>query len=118
MLFRSVKADDLGVHLAQENRPGPVQRLGRGIVRFMPHFLRVLGYVGTAAMLWVGAEIIAHGLPFTNALLHRLEVALAGWPALAWLAKAAACALGGLVIGFGVEKLVALAKKLRAAANG
>ncbi len=106
-----VKADDVGVHLAKKNSPA-LQRFGRGIVNFMPHFLKILGYVGTAAMLWVGAEIIAHGIPFTSHLLHDIELALAHIPALAWFAKAFACFLGGLVIGFFIEKLVVLAKKL------
>ena len=50
---------------------------------------------------------------FTAHLLHELEVALAHLPILAWLAKALSCAIGGLLIGFVVEKLVGLVKKLR-----
>ncbi|MBO0361155.1 DUF808 domain-containing protein [Hymenobacter sp. BT186] len=107
-----VKADDIGVHFAQGNYAPATQKLGRGIVRFMPHFLTILSYVGTAAMLWVGAEIIAHGIPFTNHLLHELEQALAHLPVVAWLAKALACAVGGLLIGFVVEQGVKLVKKV------
>ncbi|OON69770.1 DUF808 domain-containing protein [Hymenobacter sp. CRA2] len=107
-----VKADDIGLHLAQDKYHPATQKLGRGIVKFMPHFLSILSYVGTAAMLWVGAEIIAHGIPFTAHLLHELEEGLAHIPAVAWLAKALACAIGGLVIGFVVEKLVLLVKKV------
>jgi predicted DNA repair protein MutK len=106
-----VKADDFGVHLAQAKFKPATQRFGRGIVKFMPSFLKVLGYVGTAAMLWVGAEIIAHGIPFTNHLLHDLEHALAHIPAVAWFVKALACAVAGLIIGFVVEKFVLLVKK-------
>ena len=105
-----VKADDIGVHLAQDKYHPAAQKFGRGIVKFMPHFLRYLSYVGTAAMLWVGAEIIAHGIPFTSHLLHNLEVALAHIPVVAWLAKAVACAIGGLLVGFVVEKIVLLVK--------
>ena len=107
-----VKADDIGVHLAQDKFPAATQKVGRGIVKFMPHFLRILGYVGTAAMLWVGAEIIAHGIPFTSHLLHELEHALAGMPALAWFIKALACGVAGLLLGFVVEKMVVLVKKV------
>lgn len=107
-----VKADDIGVHLAQGNYAPATQKLGRGIVRFMPRFLTILSYVGTAAMLWVGAEIIAHGIPFTSHLLHELEQALAHLPVVAWLAKALACAVGGLLIGFIVEQGVQLVKKV------
>ncbi len=107
-----VKMDDVGVHLAQDKFNATTQKLGRGIVKFMPHFLRILGYVGTAAMLWVGAEIIAHGIPYTSHLLHEIEHALANMPALAWFAKATACGIAGLAIGFVVEQLVVLFKKL------
>ena len=107
-----VKADDIGVHLAQDKYHPATQKIGRGIVKFMPHFLNILGYVGTAAMLWVGAEIIAHGIPFTSHLLHDLEHALAGMPAVAWLAKALSCAIAGLILGFVIEKIVVLVKKV------
>lgn len=107
-----VKADDIGVHLALEKHHPVTRKFGRGIVKFMPHFLTILGYVGTAAMLWVGAEIIAHGIPFTSHLLHNLEHALAEIPALAWFAKALACGVAGLILGFVVEKIVVLVKKV------
>jgi predicted DNA repair protein MutK len=107
-----VKMDDIGVHLAQGKYNSTTQSIGRGIVKFMPHFLRILSYVGTAAMLWVGAEIIAHGIPFTSHLLHDLEHALANLPAVAWLAKALACGIGGLILGFFIDKIVGLVKKV------
>jgi len=107
-----VKADDIGVHLAKDKFHPVVQKFGRGIVRAMPPFLRVLSYVGTAAMLWVGAEIIAHGIPFTSHLLDDLSEALAHIPAVAWLVKVVSCAIGGLIVGFVVEKIVLLVKKV------
>ncbi|MBC7744214.1 MAG: DUF808 domain-containing protein [Flavobacterium sp.] len=107
-----VKADDIGVHLAQDKFNPAIQRFGRGIVKLMPHFLQILSYVGTAAMLWVGAEIIAHGIPLTSHLLDDLEKALAHIPVIAWLVKAISCAIAGLIIGFVVEKMVILVKKI------
>jgi uncharacterized protein len=107
-----VKADDFGVHLAKDKNQPQVQKIGRGIVTFMPHFLKILGYIGTAAMLWVGFEIVAHGIPFTSHLLHELELALADIPALAWFAKALACAIGGVILGFIIEKIVGLVRKI------
>ena len=107
-----VKADDMGAHLAQDKYHPAAQKLGRGIVQFMPRFLSILSYIGTAAMLWVGAEIIAHGIPFTSHLLDALAQSLAHIPVVAWLAKASVCAVGGLLIGFVVEKLVALFRKV------
>lgn len=56
-----VKADDFGLHLARRGS-GAVAKLGRGIVRVMPKFMKVLMIVGTAAMVWVGGNIVIHGL--------------------------------------------------------
>lgn len=107
-----VKVDDIGLHLAQNKYRSATQTFGRSIVRFMPHFLRILSYAGTAAMLWVGAEIIAHGIPLTSHLLHDLEDSLADVPVLAWFAQVLLAAVGGLMIGFVVEKIVMLVKKV------
>ena len=107
-----VKVDDIGLHLAQDKYHSFTQKFGRGIVKFMPHFLHILSFVGTAAMLWVGAEIIAHGIPFTSHLLHDLEHTLAKMPVVAWFAQALACAVAGLCLGFVVEKIVMLFKKI------
>lgn len=56
-----VKADDLGLHLARRGQ-GALAATGRWIVRVMPTFMRVLNIVGTAAMIWVGGNIVIHGL--------------------------------------------------------
>ncbi|MCR9126119.1 MAG: DUF808 domain-containing protein [Rhodobacteraceae bacterium] len=66
-----VKADDVGLWMARSGRFFPTRAIGRGIVKAMPHFLRLLTAVGTAAMLWVGGSILIHGL-------EELGVA---WPA-------------------------------------
>lgn len=107
-----VKADDFGVHLAKENNSPQVRKFGRGIVTFMPHFLKILGFIGTAAMLWVGAEIIAHGIPFTSHALDALEHSLADLPALAWFIKALACGIGGLILGAIIDKIVTLVRRV------
>lgn len=56
-----VKADDAGVYLATRQN-GLSATLGRGIVKVMPGFMKVLTIVGTAAMIWVGGQIVLHGL--------------------------------------------------------
>jgi len=61
-----VKADDTGLWLAR-NAPTPVGRtLGRGLVKGMPHFLMLLSFIGTLAMLWVGGSILDHRWPGWN----------------------------------------------------
>ena len=56
-----VKADDYGMALAR-TREGVLHSAGRRIVKLMPGFMKVLTIVGTAAMLWVGGNIVLHGL--------------------------------------------------------
>jgi uncharacterized protein len=122
-----VKADDAGVALAANDRPvsgwlrdgepsaadralAPLTKaLGRGLVKGMPIFLKGLGIVGTAAMVWVGGGIIIHGLEaFGFATLgHAVhDVAAAAGHAVPtlsglteWLVSAAASGVFGLVIG-------------------
>ena len=109
-----VKMDDIGLHMAKQSRTALMRKLGRGLVMGMPKFLKILGLIGTAAMLWVGAEIIAHGIAPLHHALEGLGHMLAAMPAVAWFAKAFACALGGLVVGFIVEKILAFIPKKKA----
>lgn len=106
-----VKADDLGIHMAKDKHPNNIRAIGRAIVRFMPRFLTFLSYVGTIAMLWVGAEIIAHGIPFLHHGLENLVHAVPDVPALPWLVKAFVCAVGGLILGALIEKIIAVVRK-------
>ena len=57
-----VKMDDVGLWLTEAGRTSATRALGRGIVAFMPWFLKLLSIVGTAAMLWVGGSIIVHSV--------------------------------------------------------
>ncbi|MBF8962684.1 DUF808 domain-containing protein [Pontibacter sp. FD36] len=107
-----VKADDIGVHMAQDKFHPTTQKIGRGIVKSMPKFLTILGYVGTAAMLWVGAEIIAHGLPFMHHPMEILDHLFPDVPMLGWLVKVLVLALGGLLLGAVIAQIVTLGKKL------
>ncbi|WP_242917978.1 DUF808 domain-containing protein [Pontibacter liquoris] len=107
-----VKADDIGLHMAQEKFRPAIRKFGRSLVKFMPAFLSILGYVGTVAMLWVGAEIIAHRIPFLGHRLEALEHALADVPVLAWFAKVIVSAVGGVILGFFIEKVVTLVRSL------
>lgn len=128
-----VKADDAGVALAVNDRPASTllglrhssttashsasdrairpltQGLGRGLVVGMPYFLRVLAFVGTAAMLWVGGGIILHGLEefgvkAPNHWVHAAALwAAAVIPAVAaaaeWIVTAALSGMVGLALG-------------------
>lgn len=84
-----VKMDDAGLHLAAEGRLAATRALGRGLVTAMPRLLAALATVGTAAMLWVGGNIVVHGahdlgwhLPY-DTIHHWAEAAAHAVPAAA-----------------------------------
>jgi uncharacterized protein len=56
-----VKADDAGAAMARTGKPG-LAHFGRLLVKGMPVLLSVLSLVGTLAMIWVGGDIVLHGL--------------------------------------------------------
>jgi uncharacterized protein len=120
-----VKADDMGLALAQHTAPASgnsaapnamdrmlrplTQALGRGLVKGMPPFLILLGAVGTAAMLWVGGGILLHGMEtlgpaalpgFAHHVAHAAALAV---PAMAaaveWVTHAVLAGIFGVVVG-------------------
>lgn len=103
-----VKADDVGLYLAQ--RPSTAaQAIGRGLVKGVPVLMRVLTVVGTAAMLWVGGDLLIHnavdvGVPGPAEFVHHLAEG-AGGGALGWLVSAGIAGVFGLIVG-GVIALV------------
>ena len=108
-----VKADDLGVALARQDAKSVlgagVRAVGRGLVRAMPGFLKILSAVGTAAMIWVGGGILIHGLEEFgvtgpgHAIHHLAEVAGHAVPvaagAVTWIVAAACHGVVGLGLG-------------------
>ncbi|PXA87525.1 DUF808 domain-containing protein [Caulobacter sp. D4A] len=102
-----VKMDDIGLHMAKSPRAA-TQKFGRGLVKAMPVVMSSLGYIGTAAMLWVGGGIIVHGLHhfhltpipgWVEGLQHWAGLVPVIGPVTGWLAMALASAVVGLVIG-------------------
>ncbi|MBX9883874.1 MAG: DUF808 domain-containing protein [Novosphingobium sp.] len=88
-----VKMDDIGLNLAQR-RSGATRAVGRALVRAMPRVMSALALIGTAAMLWVGGQIVVHSLgahpPEWLGLHHGFA---------AWLADVTICGLIGLALG-------------------
>ncbi|WP_314130024.1 DUF808 domain-containing protein [Schaalia odontolytica] len=113
-----VKADDFGLHLAkdavrpEDNRPGPVDNLGRTIVRVMPHVFNVIGIVGTVAMLWVGGHLVIEnlaevGVPVFHHLLETAEHAVsAAGSFVTWLVETLLSGIFGIVLGAVVAWIV------------
>lgn len=103
-----VKMDDIGLDLAQR-RFGATRAIGRGLVKAMPKLLAALALIGTAAMLWVGGQIVLHGMheyhftPLPQWIhdgAHNLAGMAGGRGGLVdWTANAAMAGVFGLVLG-------------------
>ena len=72
-----VKLDDLGLWLMNK-QSAVTQKLGKGIIMIMPHFMRLLSVVGTLAMFLVGGGIIAHNFGPIHHWLAQMNW-LDGW---------------------------------------
>ena len=101
-----VKADDIGVWLARKRNGNFTRTVGRGIVKTMPVVLKMLSYIGTAAMLWVGAGIIVHGVPVFEDWLHLLDHALHLTGNLSLIVQFLVLTIVGLIFGFLINLLV------------
>jgi predicted DNA repair protein MutK len=103
-----VKMDDFGLHLARKPSAA-LQGFGRGLVKAMPIVMSALGIIGTAAMVWVGGQIIVHGLAVFGVagpehLIHDIAVAAGqAVPAIGglveWLVGAIGAGIIGLILG-------------------
>ncbi|PWJ19170.1 DUF808 domain-containing protein [Jannaschia seohaensis] len=108
-----VKADDFGLHLANEGRTAAGRKLGEMIVRGMPGFMKALTVVGTAAMLWVGGNIIVHalhemGLHLPYELIHGAAHAVGqGNGVVEWAVTALIDGIIGIGLGFAVMPVAA-----------
>ena len=105
-----VKADDVGLHMAREGHFVATRALGRSVVRAMPHVMKILTVVGTAAMLWVGGSIILHALEQIGIggpahVVHGIAAAVAHmgpshWEApVEWIVTAVIDGVMGFLIG-------------------
>ena len=104
-----VKMDDIGLHLAKSSK-GFVSGVGNFLVRAMPVLLTTLSIVGTAAMLWVGGQIIVHGmesfgLGWLPHLIHGVadtagSLLSVASGAVSWIVNAALSGLFGLALGY------------------
>jgi uncharacterized protein len=92
-----VKMDDIGLHMAKGSNTA-LAGLGRGLVKAMPKLLAILAIVGTAAMLWVGGQIILHGLHIHPGEMIGLKGGIAGWLADAGLSGLFGLALGAVIV--------------------
>ena len=106
-----VKIDDIGLALMKNPARG-VRRTGARIVRSMPAVFRIIGIVGTVAMLWVGGHLVIANLAETlwhgpydvlHAATHAVESA---GPVVVWVTDTAMSAVFGLVLGLIIVGIV------------
>lgn len=117
-----IKLDDAGIHLARRSRIPAGRWAGRAIVRAAPAVFKILGVLGTVAMLWVGGQILAHslaelGLTGPHHIIAR-AADLSGNPVLSWLLGTGAALVLGLLVGSVLAALAALAARVRRSATG
>ena len=112
-----VKIDDVGLAL-MKNSERRIRRIGARIVMSMPAVFRVIGIVGTVAMLWVGGHLVIANLAETfwhapydalHVVTHAVEAA---GPVVVWLADTAMSAVFGLVLGLIVAAIVLGAQRV------
>ena len=110
-----VKIDDIGRGMIER---GNAPKLGRGLVKAMPHVLSAIGVIGTIAMLWVGGHLIVRGLDevvgwhWPHEIIAKGQEAVSGG-ALGWIVETGISMIVGLIVGFIVLGVVQLVKKLR-----
>jgi uncharacterized protein len=112
-----VKMDDVGLRLA-ENSSALSQKVGLGLVRFMPTLLNIISVVGVAAMLWVGGHILLVnsaelGWHWPYETVHHWEEEIhhalgAIGSFVGWLVNTAVSAVIGVVVGAVVVVVMSL----------
>ncbi|MGJ3626321.1 DUF808 family protein [Sphingomonas sp. MMS24-JH45] len=116
-----VKADDVGLHLAGRSN-AVAQAVGRGLVKGVPVVMTWLAIVGTAAMLWVGGQIVTHGaevlgLAAPAHVIHDFAEVAHGVPGGEWLVSALLNGVVGLVLGGAIAFVVHQIAKARGGAH-
>ena len=111
-----VKMDDVGLKLARDGGFSMARSFGRGLVKAMPIILKLVATVGTAAMLWVGGNILVHGLhdlgvhaPYES-VTHAADAVADSVDTLRgvirWVVTAAIDGVIGLAVGLALMPLV------------
>lgn len=110
-----VKMDDVGLFMARSGHTRGGRAFGRGLVIAMPRLMAFLSTVGTAAMLWVGGNIIIHGFdvlgwPWAYDQIHHVAEVVAQalpWATgfVAWAVTAAIDGMLGLILGLALIPL-------------
>lgn len=107
-----VKMDDIGVALLK--RHDGDSAVGTALVKGMPIVLKIIGIIGTAAMLWVGGHIVVKDLSEFGAeqpygFIHHVTESISNG-ALAWLADTGLSMLCGFILGAVIVTIIMAVK--------
>jgi predicted DNA repair protein MutK len=107
-----VKLDDIGLRLDTPGRGAAARALGRGLVKGTPYLMRLLSFVGTAAMFLVGGGIVMHGVAPIETWVKGLEKSVEGVPGAATILGTLAAGLLGLLVGIACLAVVEGVKRV------
>lgn len=95
-----VRMDDAGYALIKRSHDkGLISKIGHLLVKALPFIIRVIGYIGTIALILVSGGIFVHNIEY----LHHM---------LPWLPSTVKEFITGLIAGLIITGLVAAGKKL------
>jgi hypothetical protein len=95
-----------------ENSARWLRRTGARIVRSMPAVFRVIGIIGTVAMLWVGGHLVISNLADTfwqapyDVLHAATQIVETAGPVVVWVIDTAISAVFGLILGLIIVVIV------------
>ena len=98
-----IKLDDIGFYL-QEKESSVLKTIGSGFAKSMPYIIKIIGVVGTIAMLAVGGGIIVH----ETHMLHSFDETIKTIPMGGFLSEV----IIGAIIGYITVKVVPIFSKL------
>ena len=113
-----IKLDDAGIHLARRSRIPAGRWAGRAIVRAAPVVFKILGVLGTVAMLWVGGHLVIAnlaevGVPVFHHILEVAEHAVASAGGfVTWLVETLLSGIFGVILGAVIAWIVVGASAL------
>ena len=103
-----IKLDDIGFYL-QEKKSETSKAIGTLFVKSMPYIIKVIGVVGTIAMLAVGGGIIVH----ETHILHSFDETIKAIPLGGFLSEI----IIGAIVGYITVKIVPIFAKVLKKSN-
>ena len=96
-----VKLDDIGMYMVENSSESQVvkRKLGAILTDFTPYLMKTLTIVGTAAMFLVGGDILAHGIPGLEELIHCVVAVVGSLPMAGTLLAAITPLLAHFTVG-------------------